>query len=254
LSGLAIGRGPSASTAFIVRYFANGGDANINLNLEAGRMRKLLLLLAVVLPKRLKPAYYRRFLGWKIGSRVRIGLSLIDSEKVEIGDDVHIGHFNVFRELKELSIASNAWVSNFNELYGGRSNPIGFPCRLIIGRGAKIMSHHFIDAVGTVVIGDRATLGGRGIQVWSHSFRIHADGVDSVDPITLQIHQDAYVGARATIVLSDIPAGAIVGACAVVTRSFAQESGRVLISGNPAQVLKRYPANPAWADAPVNPA
>jgi acetyltransferase-like isoleucine patch superfamily enzyme len=197
-------------------------------------------MLAVFLPRPLKPAYYRAVFGWKIGKGVRIGLSLIDAQSVEIGDGVHIGHLNLFRKLNELKIGSQTWISNSNQFFGGRGDP-KFPSCLHIGRGVSWMSRHYVDASGTVEILDGAVLAGRDTHIWSHSIKVE-NGLRVLGSTTVRIGQSAYIGARSTIVLSNIPDHAMVGAGSVVTRSFPEEASPVLIAGNPACVKKRYTA------------
>jgi hypothetical protein len=45
------------------------------------------------LPSFLKRPCYRWFFGYRIGKRVRIGITIIDAGRCEIGDDVQMGHF-----------------------------------------------------------------------------------------------------------------------------------------------------------------
>ena len=48
-----------------------------------------------LLPTFLKRIFYRLFFGYRIGKRVRLGLSLIDARECVIEDDVRIGHLNL---------------------------------------------------------------------------------------------------------------------------------------------------------------
>src|ERR1700732_4189236 len=108
-------------------------------------IRKLFLLFPILLPQPLKRFYYRTFFGWKIGPSVWIGMSFIDSLRVELGEKVRIGHFNQFRNMNGLKIGSRTYISNFNEFSGARGNPIPFSSEVTIGSDAYIMSHHYID-------------------------------------------------------------------------------------------------------------
>jgi hypothetical protein len=80
-------------------------------------VKKIILLLSVILPNFIKIFIYRRILGWQIGKKVKIGLSLIDAEKVIIKDNVRIGHFNSFRRLKKLELGNNVYLLNLNFFY-----------------------------------------------------------------------------------------------------------------------------------------
>jgi len=200
-------------------------------------MRKLLLVLAALLPLPLKLGIYRRLLGWRIGKNVRIGWSYLDAGHVTLGDNVRIGHFNLVRGVKRLSVGSGTYIANLNQMFGA-AYP-GWDSTLIIGENVNFMSRHFIDVGGTVTIGDRTVVGGRETQFWSHT-RAFVDGAPSLQPTSVHVAEEVYIGARATLVGCAIPAGAVVGAGSVVTKSFAPEVARLLIAGNPASVRKRY--------------
>lgn len=201
-------------------------------------MRKLLLLLTVLLPCSLKLLVYRKVMGWQIEGNVRIGFSYIDADKVWIGENVYIGNLNVIRCVKQLQIGKNSRIVNFNQFFGRRENP-RWPSQLTIGENVQFMSHHFIDAGGTVTIGDRTTVGGRDTQIWSHSL-VYQTGEGVMGPISVSIGADVYIGARSTLVGCQIPNKGVVGAGSVVTKDFSHETERILIAGNPGVIKKRY--------------
>jgi serine acetyltransferase len=204
-------------------------------------MRRLALLLLIALPCRLRLFCYRQFFGWKIGRNVRIGWSVLHADHVEIGDDVRIGHLNLIRNVRRLVIGKGTYLLNSNHVFGSANYLTDFPAEVTIGAGAGIMSRHFIDASGTVVIGDGVILAGRDTHLWSHSATLEA-GVRKLIPTRVEIGSGAYIGARATLVGCRVPTGAFVGAGAVVVKPFADDVGRVLLAGNPAKVVKTYAA------------
>ncbi len=204
-------------------------------------IRKLLLLLVVVLPAPLKRTAYRRLFGWDVGPGVRIGLSYLDARSAAFGEAARVGHFNVVRGLNHLHVGRGSYVANFNQVSGNRFDAI-FPSRLHVGDHVQLMSHHFLDAAGTVTIADGATLGGRDTHVWSHTLVVDDAGGRHLRPLDVTVGPGAYLGARVTLVGCSVPAGAFVGAGSVVTKSFpADPDGRpLLIAGNPATIRKTY--------------
>ena len=212
------------------------------------QIRKILLIVPVVLPQAVKRAYYRSLFGWKIGRRVRIGASYIDAKAVALGDDVRIGHLNVFRNLKVLSVGEGTYIANLNQFFGAIYER--FPSRVVVGRHVNFMSRHFVDAAGSVEIGDGAVIGGRSTQFWSHS-RALINGVPSLEPTHLSIGEGVYVGAGSMLIGCAVPPGAVVGAGSVVAKSFDSGGSRVLIAGNPAEIKKRYTETPPPEDSPV---
>jgi acetyltransferase-like isoleucine patch superfamily enzyme len=218
-------------------------------------IRSFLLLLAVALPGPLKRAYYRRVFGWRIGRGVRVGLSFVDARTVDLDEGCRIGHFNVFRGLAELRVGRGSHVANFNQAFGTLGLP-GFPSRLLVGQWVSLMSRHFLDVAGVVTIGDGVTFGGRDTQVWSHSLAFDDQGRRSLRPLDVTVGDAAYLGARVTLVGCSVPAGAVVGAGSVLTRSFPPDptGRRLLIAGNPAAVRKTYPPAPAAEPARSDPA
>jgi acetyltransferase-like isoleucine patch superfamily enzyme len=200
-------------------------------------MRKILLLLAVIFPQPLKLFVYRKIMGWKIGKQVKIGFSYIESREVLLGDNVLIGHFNVIRGLRRFQVGSDCYIANFNQFFGNDYEE--WTRELTLGEKVLFMSHHFIDVAGTVTIGSQTTVAGRDTHFWSHTLT-YPDGVPALVPMSVHVGEGAYIGARTTLVGCNIPDEAVVGAGSVVNKTFAPESCRLLIAGNPATIKKRY--------------
>jgi acetyltransferase-like isoleucine patch superfamily enzyme len=202
-------------------------------------MRKILLIVAVIMPQPLKLFVYRRIMGWKIGKQVIIGLSYIESREVVLGDNVRIRHFNIIRGLQRFQVGSDCYIANFNQFFGNDYEDVGWTRELTLGEKVLFMSHHFVDVAGTVTIESHTTVAGRDTHFWSHSLT-YPMGVPALVPMNVHVGEGAYIGARTTLVGCNIPDGAVVGAGSVVNKTFAPESCRLLIAGNPATIKKRY--------------
>lgn len=156
-------------------------------------MKPKLFVLALIalLPSFLKRPCYRLFFGYRIGKRVRIGLSIIDAEECLIEDDVRIGHLNVIIGVKKLAIGDHVKIGYLNILRGGDEARLGRYAEIIrlneinsipdpdvvtptdpkflLGDGSIVTAGHKIDFTDRVEIGRRSILGGRNSSLWTHN-------------------------------------------------------------------------------------
>jgi acetyltransferase-like isoleucine patch superfamily enzyme len=206
------------------------------------------------LPSFIKRPFYRLFFGYRIGKRVRIGLSVVDARKCEIGDDVRIGHFNVITRVDQLKIGEHVRIGHLNVIRGGdevslgryaeimRMNEINsipdpdvvneIDPRFILGAGSVVTTGHKIDFTDRVEIGRRVILGGRNSSLWTHNRQ-------RTLPIT--IGPLVYIGSEIRMAPgSAIPARCIVGIGSVVIAELVGEGK--LIAGVPAKPVKSLSA------------
>src|ERR1044072_1453214 len=92
---------------------------------RTSRSRLLVLAIFALLPSFLKRSFYRWFFGYKIGKRVRIGVSIIDAGECLIEDDVSIGHFNVMTRVQKLAIHDHVRIGHLNIIRGGSEVSLG---------------------------------------------------------------------------------------------------------------------------------
>src|ERR1043166_280936 len=207
-------------------------------------------LLLAALPMPIARVCYRWFFGYQIGKRVRIGLSIIDVGKCEIGDDVRIGHFNVFSCTENLSIGEHTNIRVLNIIRGGSFVRIGRYCDIlrqneinsipepdvvnvadptfILGDGSMIGASHKIDFTDRVEFGKSVILGGRNSSVWTHNRQ---------RTIPVSIGDRSYLGSEIRISPGgSIAANCIVGIGAVITKQLKNEYQ--LVAGVPAQEVK----------------
>jgi acetyltransferase-like isoleucine patch superfamily enzyme len=222
------------------------------------RFRFVILTLFAILPSFLKRPLYRLFFGYRIGKRVRIGLSVVDARNCEIGDDVRIGHFNVITRVAQLKIGEHVRIGHLNVIRGGdevslgryaeiiRMNEINsipdpdvvneIDPRFILGAGSVVTTGHKIDFTDRVEIGRRVILGGRNSSLWTHNRQ-------RTMPIT--IGPLVYIGSEIRMAPgSAIPARCIVGIGSVVIAALVDEG--TLIAGVPAKTVKALSTEDAF--------
>ena len=217
---------------------------------RTSKSRLLLLAFCAVFPSFLKRPIYRLFFGYKIGKRVRIGLSIIDAGECTIDDDVSIGHFNVVTRVEKFNVKDHVRIGHLNIIRGGSEVSLGRYCEIIrmneinsipdpevvnpidpvflLGDGSIVTTGHKIDFTDRVEIGRRVILGGRNSSLWTHNRQ-------RTLPIT--IGSLVYMGSEIRMAPgSSIPARSIVGIGSVITAKL-QEEGK-LIAGVPAKTIK----------------
>jgi acetyltransferase-like isoleucine patch superfamily enzyme len=193
----------------------------------------LVQFVGALLPAVAKRVFLRRVLGWAIGEDVRLGCSVILSEEVRLGDGARIGHGNLFAGLKSIHIGARTVLLNLNHFTGNSGRADTF----VIGDCAKITSRHYFDCSGGISIGNRALIGGRDSQFWTHYFSFEAQ---NIEPRTLLIGEGCYICARSTLIYCLLPPGCVVAAGSVVTGDFCKSGAeRFLLAGNPAIVKRR---------------
>jgi acetyltransferase-like isoleucine patch superfamily enzyme len=210
----------------------------------------LVLGLFALFPSFLKRSFYRWFFGYKIGKRVRIGLSILDAGECSIEDGVSIGHYNVVTRVGKLTIRDHTRIGHLNIIRGGAEVSLGryseimrlneinsipepdavneLDPRFVLGDGSIVTTGHKIDFTDRVEIGRRVILGGRNSSLWTHNRQ-------RTLPIT--IGAKVYIGSEIRMAPgSAIPARSIVGIGSVITAPLAEEGK--LIGGVPAKTIK----------------
>jgi acetyltransferase-like isoleucine patch superfamily enzyme len=190
-----------------------------------------------LLPSFVKRTAYRVLFGYKMGKRVRIGVSIIDVEGCVIEDDVTIGHLNVFIGTKRLRIGDHTRIGHLNIIRGGDEVNIGRYCDIVrlneinsipdpiavnevdpvfsMGDGAVIVASHKIDFTDRVELGKRVIVGGRNSSFWTHNRQ-------RTKPI--RIGDNAYLGSEIRVAPGgEVPANCIVGIGAVITKALTGE-------------------------------
>lgn len=217
---------------------------------RTSKSRLLVLALVALLPSFLKRPCYRLFFGYRVGKRVRIGLSILDAQECEIEDDVQIGHANVVISVKKLVLADHVRIGHLNIIRGGdevrlgrfseiiRMNEINsipdpdvvnpIDPRFLLGPGSIVTTGHKIDFTDRVEIGRRSILGGRSSSLWTHNRQ---------RTLPIEIGSFTYIGSEIRVAPGgSVPSRCIVGIGSVITGPLTEE-GR-LIAGVPAKSIK----------------
>lgn len=216
----------------------------------AGKFRLATLAAIGILPSPVAVFSLRLLFGYKIGRRVRIGFSVIDAAECEIGDDVRIGHLNVFTRVGKVTIGEHTRIGALNIFRGGDEIHIGRYCdilrlneinsipepdmigvaeaRFTLGDGSMIGASHKIDFTDRVTFGKRVILGGRNSSVWTHNRQ-------QTEPV--EVGDYSYLGSEIRVAPGAVvPPKCIVGMGSVVTKRFENEYR--LIAGVPAAEVK----------------
>lgn len=179
-----------------------------------------------------------------------MGLSVIDVQACEIGDDVKIGHLNICIGVKNLTLGDHVRIGHLNIIRGGdevtleryseiiRMNEINsipepevvnpIDPRFLLGAGSVITTGHKIDFTDRVEIGRRTIIGGRNSSFWTHN-RQRTE--------TIHVGDHAYVGSEIRVAPGgSIPSRCIVGIGAVIVGKIVNEGW--LIGGVPAKPVK----------------
>lgn len=217
---------------------------------RTSKFRLALLACIALLPSFLKRPSYRVFFGYRIGRRVRVGLSIIDARACQIDDDSRIGHLNVIIGVANLKLGDHVKIGHLNIIRGGDEVTLGRYSELMrmneinsirepdavnpvdpkftLGNGSIITTGHKIDFTDRVEIGRRTIIGGRNSSIWTHNRQ---------RTLPIEIGEFAYLGSEIRMAPgSALPSRCVVGIGAVVTRKIEAEG--FLIAGVPAKPIK----------------
>jgi acetyltransferase-like isoleucine patch superfamily enzyme len=198
------------------------------------KLRFLLQLASVPLPSRLKRQFYRRAFGWKISDTARIGLSLIDARKVEMGPSSRVGHFSVIRNLNELRMRDFSKIGQWNWCTAAApfidmTDEPGFGV-LTMEPHSAITLRHYVDCSGGVTIGRFTTVAGVRSTILSHQIDT---AISKQTAAPVKIGEYCFVGSNVCITPgSSIPNRCVIAMGSVVSGQLSAEG--MLYAGVPA--------------------
>jgi acetyltransferase-like isoleucine patch superfamily enzyme len=209
-------------------------------------MKKLLYLIAFLLPWPLRRRILRLAFGYLIHPTSHIGFAWVMPERLIMEPYSKIGALTVCKGLKFLHLKRNSII--------GRANWItGFPAgsqthfahqhdrhpELILGEHSAITNRHLIDCTNRVRIGAFTTFAGFRSQILTHSIDLEKCRQSSA-PIVIGDY--SFVGTDCVLLGGSVlPDYSVLGAKSLLNKQFSEP--RWLYAGNPARPLKRLPEN-----------
>lgn len=155
-------------------------------------MKKLLSLLVVLLPWKMKRFVLVKYFHYDIHPSAHIGLSYIFPAHLVMEENAAIGSLNVAIHLDRMVMGKNSSISRSNWITGF---PTGTDSKhfvhqadrkseLIIGEESAITKHHHIDCTNLIKIGRFVTIAGYYSQLLTHSIDVY-EGRQSSKPIVI---------------------------------------------------------------------
>jgi len=208
------------------------------------------LAIVAVLPGLAKRCLYRWLFGYVIGPGVRLGVSLIDATRVELGAGTQIGHFNLITRVTHFETGRNARLHSFNIVRGGDRVRLGDYSDVIrmnvlnaipdhdcttdpesvleLGPGAVLTSGHRIDFTDRVTLGRNVIVGGRNSSLWTHNRQ---------ETAPIEIGDFCYLGSEVRLAPgAKLPEECILGIGAVLVSEIKEP--RSLVAGVPAKAVR----------------
>lgn len=217
-----------------------------------GAFRFSVAVFIALLPSFLKVPLYRWLYGYQIGTGVRIGLSpFVGVGRCTIGDQVRIGHGNLFYQIEDLGIGAHTQIGFLNLFRGGRRIELGAYVTILrqnvfnailepdceeppeqvleLGTGCVVTTSHWLDFTERIRLGDHVIVGGRNSSLWTHNRHRGR-------PIAIGHH--CYLGSEIRVAPGvEVAPLCIVSLGSVLTGQHMEPCG--VIAGNPAVFVRK---------------
>ncbi len=211
-------------------------------------MKKILSILVVILPWKIKRLIYVKIFKYEIHPTAKIGFSIIYPKKLVMKEKATINNFTFCKNIDLLEIGEKSGIGTFNWITGFPSNNSEtghfsydknrFPA-LIIGEHSGISSRHLIDCTNTIRIGSFTTIAGTRSQFLTHSVNIYNSRQESL-PITIGDY--CFISTN-VICLSgcELPDYSIVSALSLCNKKY--HENYTLYGGVPLKPIKKLEKN-----------
>lgn len=203
---------------------------------------RLLRVLIVLLPWRLRRIVLERVYGYRFGKGSRIGpLSWIFPDHLLMSEEARIASLTVAIHLNRVemgdhsSIGRGNWITGHKHGSGRFAHREGRDSALIVGRHSAITKSHIIDCTDRVTIGEFTTIAGYHSQIITHGIDVNECRQDC-KPI--EIGSYCLVG-TGVICLGGarLPDRSVLAAGAVLAKEFCEVE--TLYAGAPARAVKK---------------
>lgn len=208
----------------------------------------ILQLLIAFIPWPARRFLLVRIFGANIADSAKIGISLIDCNRLIMNENSKIGHFNFVRGLHTLELGTNSSIGSLNWITGGSSDGVHFSSQterfraLILGSSSAITNRHFFDCTDAIRIGSFSTVAGWGSQFVTHSIDIEKS-LQVCAPILIGDY--CFVGSRCILLKSSCVSNFCVLAAGSVVSKLEQKT-YALYGGVPARYIKSLPETAAY--------
>lgn len=200
-------------------------------------MRKLLALLVVVMPWRLKRRVLQRFWGYQLAPDAYIGWSYIFPMQLVMHEKAVIGHLNVAIHLGRMECGPHSIIGRSNWITGHPPEGAHFRQRttrdpaFFLGAHAAVTKQHLIDCTDRIEIGAFTTVAGYQSQFITHGIDLASNRQDC-KPIRIGAY--CLVGTRVTVVGGAVlPDRCQLAAGSVLNKAHSEPL--MLYAGQPAQ-------------------
>jgi hypothetical protein len=205
-------------------------------------VKKILMLLSLFLPWRLRRSFLERQFHYKIHPTCWIGFSWIFPTRLIMEEGSRIDDLTLCKNIELLHLKARASIGRGNWITGF---PLG-PSRhfaqekdrhpeLILGEHSAITHRHLIDCTNSVVIGKFTTIAGFQSQIITHSIDIKQNRQSS-SPV--RIGDYCFVGTNCVLLGgSALPDFCVLGAKSLLNKSFADTYQ--LYGGVPARSIEK---------------
>jgi acetyltransferase-like isoleucine patch superfamily enzyme len=206
-------------------------------------LKKIVLLSLVFLPSKLKIIILNCFFNAKIDKSAKIGLSYIHCDRIMMGKNSRIGHFNIIKNINLLQLDDNAGFGNFNKITaiptGSKKHFTQDTTRsphFIMHQHSSMTGHHYIDCCGGVTIGEFSIIAGLRTSIFTHGINIQTNTQEAFGVV---IGKYCMIGTQSIILKGvSLPDYSVLGAGSVLQKTY--QAIYTLYSGIPALAVKTF--------------